>query len=169
MTTLMSHPSIARMPVLDCGEPLVEVDTGLGGRVFVRQGVDDRLVVARALLPEPYRLVVIEGYRSLARQMALELGYMARLRLRFPILDDAQIRVLASRAVAPVAVAPHVAGAAIDVTIIDTRGREVDMGSRSTPPRRSATCTVTPTPRTSHVPRARTGRCSVRPCPAPAS
>lgn len=129
MTTLLSHPSIQAVPLRDNGEPLVEVDTGLGGCVRVRAGVAERLVIARALLPAPYTLVVLEGHRSAARQMMLERGYLAQLSRSFPTLSENQLRVLSSRAVAPLSVAPHVAGAAVDVTIIDPRGRIVDMGS----------------------------------------
>lgn len=129
MTTLLSHPSVQAVPLRDNGEPLVEVDTGLGGCVSVRAGIAERIVVARALLVEPFTLVVLDGHRSAARQMMLERAYIAQLTRRYPTLTEKQLRILSSRAVAPLSVAPHVAGAAVDVTLIDRRGRVVDMGS----------------------------------------
>ncbi|MGY2873478.1 D-alanyl-D-alanine dipeptidase [Marmoricola sp. URHA0025 HA25] len=44
-------------------------------------------------------------------------------------LPAAEIDRLTSRFVAPVPVAPHVAGAAVDLTLVDRHGRELDLGT----------------------------------------
>ncbi|VEB40850.1 D-alanyl-D-alanine dipeptidase [Chromobacterium violaceum] len=54
--------------------------------------------------------------------------HLARLRERRPELDEAQLLREASLYVAPPAVAPHPTGAALDLTLIDAAGMELDMG-----------------------------------------
>jgi zinc D-Ala-D-Ala dipeptidase len=63
-----------------------------------------------------------------AAQQAIVTRYAAGLRERRPEVDAAELERLTSRYVAPVAVAPHVAGAAVDLTLADPDGRELWMG-----------------------------------------
>ena len=46
-----------------------------------------------------------------------------------PSLKPEEVRREASRYVAPIEVAPHVAGAAVDLSLIDLDGRRLDMGT----------------------------------------
>ncbi|MEN3812285.1 M15 family metallopeptidase, partial [Chromobacterium piscinae] len=69
-----------------------------------------------------------EAYRPLARQRRSYDEHLARLRGLKPELDEAALLREASLYVAPPAVAPHPTGAALDVTLIDAAGAELDMG-----------------------------------------
>ncbi|MEW1656004.1 M15 family metallopeptidase [Streptomyces sp. NPDC093707] len=135
----LSDPQVARVPVRDCGEPLAEVaalapvtldprerDTaGAYGRA--RAGVCARLRTAAAALPEGFGLLVIEGHRSGAEQARRFARYEDRVRAAGHT-DPVEVRRRAAAFVSPVEVAPHCAGAALDLTLVDARGVELDMG-----------------------------------------
>jgi D-alanyl-D-alanine dipeptidase len=127
MTILLSDLRVAAVPVRDAGEPLVAIDPS--GGPLVRRELAARLETARAALPAGIDLLVVEGYRPAHRQQAIIERYSAELRAARPGIDEAELHVLTSRYVAPLAVAPHVAGAAIDVTLVDSSGRELDLGT----------------------------------------
>jgi D-alanyl-D-alanine dipeptidase len=139
MTTLLSDPRVARIPVYDNGYPLVDLASygiacarrGDGPRPgrLVRAGLASRLQAADRALPRGHRLFVAEGFRSAADQLAIIGTYTHALRLEHPRLDGDEIRRLSSRFVAPIEVAPHVAGAAVDLTIVGSDGRQLDMGT----------------------------------------
>jgi len=125
MVVLLSDPQVAAVDVRDNGEPLVP----LPGGARVRQGVAERLRRAAALLPDGVALKIVEGHRGASAQTRIIAGYTASLRARFPEASTAELRRLSSRYVAPLAVAPHVAGAAVDLTLVDSDGRELNMGT----------------------------------------
>lgn len=130
MTILLSDPRVAAVPVRDTGEPLVLLDAALAPHdVWVRAGLAARLHDAADALPDDVRLHVVEGWRPAARQSAIIAGYTAELRRSHPDADDAGLRVLASRFVAPLEVAPHVAGAAVDLTLVAADGTPLDLGT----------------------------------------
>jgi D-alanyl-D-alanine dipeptidase len=124
MTILLSDPRVCAVPVHDNGEPLVPV-----GGALVRAGLATRLRAAGASLPPGIRLRVVEGHRSVEAQRAIIASYSAELRAVRPGINDDALHRLASRFVAPVEVAPHVAGAAVDVTLVDACGDELDLGT----------------------------------------
>ncbi|WP_434444085.1 M15 family metallopeptidase [Lentzea sp. E54] len=115
------------MPVLDNGEPLVSLD--FAPSVLVRAGLADRLRRARANLPAGVDFLVVEGYRQAASQLAIIERYTAELREFHPHADAHELARLSSRFVAPIAVAPHVAGAAVDLTLVDRDRVELWMGT----------------------------------------
>lgn len=139
---LMSDPKVAAIPVVECGERLVDVR--LGGSLLVdtreqdasdafaylRSGVLDRLLKAQALLPRGLRLLFVEGYRPPALQREYFDEYAGQLRAGHPEWTDERIHAAASRYVSPPGIAPHSAGAAVDLTLADTDGRELDLGTR---------------------------------------
>ncbi|MFE6687647.1 M15 family metallopeptidase [Streptomyces sp. NPDC057743] len=136
---LLSDPRVRNIPVLECGEPLVEigVDAGItldprerdeaGEYGRVRAGVLERLRAASERLPAGVGFLVIEGHRSPEEQARRFARYADRLR-RSGITDPVERRRRASAFVSPVEVAPHCAGAALDLTHIDADGVELDMG-----------------------------------------
>ena len=138
---LMSDARVAAIPVEECGEPLVDVsdvllvddrknkDSHGGAELYLRQGVLDRLLEAQALLPEGLRLLFVEGYRPPALQRRYFEGYGDSLRAANPDWPADRIRTAASRYVSPPEIAPHSAGAAVDLTLADSGGRELDMGT----------------------------------------
>lgn len=130
MTILLSDPRVSAVPVRDVGEPLVQLDVGLSpSRQLVRRGLAERLVAADAALPPGIGLLVVEGHRPLAVQRAIVASYTAVVRAAHPGASEPEVHRLTSRYVAPVAVAPHVAGAAVDLTLVDACGDELDLGT----------------------------------------
>ncbi|MFI0978316.1 M15 family metallopeptidase [Streptomyces sp. NPDC021093] len=138
---LMADPKIAAIPVEECGEPLVDVrKSGLrtggerldaaGAYAHLREGVVQRLLHAQELLPDGLRLVIVEGYRPPELQREYFEEYAAELRALNPDWNAAELRSAASRYVSPPEIAPHSAGGAVDLTLADADGRELDMGTR---------------------------------------
>ncbi|WP_426245122.1 M15 family metallopeptidase [Nocardioides sp. LHG3406-4] len=130
MTILLSDPRVSAVPVHDTGEPLVALDASFGkARALVRAGLADRLAGAQDLLPPGVRLHVVEGHRSVEAQRAIIARYSAQVCAARPGISADELHRLTSRYVAPVEVAPHVAGAAVDLTLVDVCGDELDLGT----------------------------------------
>ncbi|WP_049573738.1 M15 family metallopeptidase [Nonomuraea sp. SBT364] len=138
-TVLISDPRVAAIPVSDIGEPLAEVRGRLrldermadpeGAYGRLRAGLLDRLADAERRLPGGFHLLIVEGYRPVAVQRRIFEGYRDGLATRFPGLTPGELHAAASRYVSPVEVAPHTAGAAVDLTLCDAGGIEYDMGT----------------------------------------
>jgi D-alanyl-D-alanine dipeptidase len=134
---LISDPRVTRIPVRENGEPLADARGRLrvrpgdpaGGHAHLRAGVLARLERAERSLPDGYHLLIVEGHRSIADQRRIFDGYRAGLVARFPGLPPAELDAATSRYVSPVEVAPHTAGAAVDLTLCDPGGAEYDMGT----------------------------------------
>ncbi|MET8860596.1 M15 family metallopeptidase [Streptomyces sp. NPDC004579] len=136
---LLSDPQVMKIPVQDCGEPLAEIaslpaialdprerdEAGTYGRV--RIGVLERLHLASKELPDGVGFLVVEGHRSSTEQARRFALHEDRVR-RSGVTDPADLRRRTSTFVSPVEVAPHCAGAALDLTLIDADGVELDMG-----------------------------------------
>ncbi|MEV4806707.1 M15 family metallopeptidase [Nonomuraea sp. NPDC049421] len=132
---LISDSRVTSIPVKEVGEPLEDVRGRLrvdprladdqGAYAHLRAGVLRRLEHAESLLPAGYHLLVVEGYRPVATQRRIFDGYRATL----TGLTPEESYVAASRYVSPVEVAPHTAGAAVDLTLVSPDGTEYDMGT----------------------------------------
>ncbi|MEU4111879.1 M15 family metallopeptidase [Streptomyces sp. NPDC027717] len=139
---LMADRRVAAVPVRECGEPLVDVrahgglrvdprrDDAAGAFAHLRQGVLHRLLHAQSLLPDGLRLLYVEGYRPPALQRRYFEEYAGVLGRDNPEWPPARVREAASRYVSPPEMAPHGAGAAVDLTLVDADGRELDLGTR---------------------------------------
>ncbi|MFE9308181.1 M15 family metallopeptidase [Streptomyces sp. NPDC006706] len=138
---LMSDPRVAAIPVRECGEPLVDVrdhdfrvdprkQDPLGAFAHVREGVLAQLQLARSILPAGTDLLFIEGYRPLSLQQRYFTEYRNELAAAHPDWTAEQLHQAASRYVSPPQIAPHSAGAAVDVTLVDQDGHELDLGTR---------------------------------------
>lgn len=131
MTVLLSDERITRIPAIESGEPLIELfSRGIAttDRQFARESVVDRLAVADTFLPAGIRLHVVEGLRPIESQREIYDEYRAELERLHPGISDHDVHVLASRFVSPVEVAPHVAGAAVDLTLVGAHG-PLDLGT----------------------------------------
>lgn len=147
---LLSDARIGRIPVVERGEDLVAV--AAAGRLSVaeaiplppaegvappaarvhdllRRDVARRLVLAASTLPDGVQLHLVEGYRLPEVQAALYEAHRRRLLSDLPGIDVAESHRLASRFVAPPSVAAHPSGAAVDVTLVDSDGHPLDMGT----------------------------------------
>jgi D-alanyl-D-alanine dipeptidase len=144
MTVLLSDERITGIPAIENGEPLVDLftrDLSTTGRQFAREGVADRLAVADTFLPAGIRVHVVEGLRSAASQQEIYDGYCAELERLHSGISENDVRVLASRFVSPIEVAPHVAGAAVDLTLMGSHG-PLDLGTPidATPEQSNGAC-----------------------------
>ncbi|MFI9597355.1 M15 family metallopeptidase [Nonomuraea sp. NPDC052265] len=137
---LISDPRVSAIPVRECGEPLADVrgrlrvDTRMadadGAYAHLRAGLLDRLEQAESALPDGFHLLIVEGYRPIATQRRIFEGYRAELLTTYPGMTPGESYVAASRYVSPVEVAPHTAGAAVDLTLCAPDGTEYDMGTQ---------------------------------------
>ena len=131
---LLSDPRVAAVPVTDRGEPLVPAGIRPlrpgtpASALRVRADVARRLADAQRALPAGLHLALSEGWRSPTAQAAIVARYAAEVEAAHPGADAAEVARLTSRYVSPVEVAPHVAGAAVDVTLVDDDGVELDLG-----------------------------------------
>lgn len=137
---LMGDPHVTTIPVSDNGENLTDL-RGLGLCVssfradeagdfaHVRTGLATRLLQAAKVLPRGVQLLIIEGYRLPALQRRYFDEYLHSLRASMPDSDEDQLRMLTSRYVSPPEIAPHSAGAAIDLTLCGEDGIELDLGT----------------------------------------
>ncbi|MGN0062773.1 MAG: M15 family metallopeptidase [Nocardioides sp.] len=129
MTLLLSDPRVRAVPLAENGEPLVALSASLSPDLCpVRLGVAQRLELARQLLPTGFHLLVREGHRSMESQRAIIARYTAEVCAHHPGVGPAELESLVSRFVAPADVAGHVSGSAVDVTLRDGLGRELDLG-----------------------------------------
>ncbi|MFC7497367.1 MULTISPECIES: M15 family metallopeptidase [unclassified Nocardioides] len=130
MTILLSDARVRALPVVECGEPLVRLPADLSpAGALVRAGLAERLTAADAQLPPGLRLRVVEGHRTVERQRAIIAAYAAELCALHPGIGAADLERLTSRFVSPIDVAPHVAGAAVDLTLVDVCGEELELGT----------------------------------------
>lgn len=141
MIVLMSDPRIAAIPVVDCGEELRDVreqgalavdarkEDHSGAFAHLRTGVLARLLDAQQRLPDGIRLLFIEGYRPLSLQRLYFEQYADELRAGNPTWPEPEVHRAASRYVSPPEIAPHSAGAAVDLTLMSVDGRELDLGT----------------------------------------
>ncbi|NGY63589.1 M15 family metallopeptidase [Lentzea sp. NEAU-D13] len=139
---LMSDARITAIPVVDRGDPLLDVrqhqaiavdarkHDDRGAFAHLRENLLKRLLRAQELLPEGVRLLFVEGYRPLSLQRFYFERYADELRAGHPDWSAEQVRTAASRYVSPPEIAPHSAGAAVDLTLVSRDGQELDMGTR---------------------------------------
>ncbi|WP_423463381.1 M15 family metallopeptidase [Promicromonospora sp. MS192] len=126
---LLSDSRVSRIPVEESDEPLVVLDESFGpAGALVRASVATRLRRAQGLLPDGLHLEVVEGHRHPDDQQRIIDTYAAEVTAEHPGIDADQLEILTSRFVSPIAVAPHVAGAATDLTLADADG-PLDMGT----------------------------------------
>ena len=151
---LIGDPRVTGIDVQECGETLVDLTPiprlRIDGRKadetrgwhHARAGLADRLAAAAAALPDGVELLIVEAFRSPVRQRGYWDGYRADLRAHYPGLTDPRLYHLASRWVAPPDVAPHCTGGAVDLTLCDADGNELDLGSPldATPEQSSGAC-----------------------------
>jgi zinc D-Ala-D-Ala dipeptidase len=127
---LLSDDRVAAIPVIESGDQLVRLHPGVApAGAVVRAGLADRLYAADLRLPDGIRLRVVEGHRTPADQRAIIDAYTREVRAGHPDAPTDEVRRLTSRFVAPLDVAPHVAGAAVDLTLVGPDGARLDLGT----------------------------------------
>jgi D-alanyl-D-alanine dipeptidase len=138
---LMGDTRVSSVPVIESRDVLTDLETDQimpfddrkrvtnGSLSMVRGQVARRLAEASSRLPNGISLLGIEAYRPPALQQSYFDSYWRRLRSEHPVASDDELWILASRYVSPPTIAPHPSGAAIDLTLIDDAGIELDMGT----------------------------------------
>lgn len=135
----MGDPRVAAIPVTPIDDPLVDFresfltsslkDGDNAVLSYLRSDLVSRLVAAQAHLPDGYNFMLVEGFRPFELQEQYFSSHRAELLAMDDSLSDEEVFLLASRYVAPPLIAPHVSGAAIDLTLVGEGGAECDMGT----------------------------------------
>lgn len=138
---LISDPKIWAIPVEECHEPLVDLkNLGLqislnrasfyAGYTKVRKSIANKLLEAEKHLPPGLSFLFSEGHRPISLQRTMFAEYYAQLAENHPDWNEARLRTETTKYVAPSEdVPPHSTGGAIDITLVDANGEEIDMGT----------------------------------------
>jgi len=147
---LIPDKQLITIPIKDNGEKLVyirdccpKVVIRLGTYVkkegkkscldacFVREDVGRRINIAQNLLPKDHRIMLRCGYRPLSLQKKRYLWMYNKLKKKNPTWDKMKLSNETSKCVAPPdIVPPHSTGGAIDISIINATGKQLDMGTQ---------------------------------------
>jgi zinc D-Ala-D-Ala dipeptidase len=140
---LISDPKVLAVPIEDNGDKLVNLRDlkelliddrkSKSSRSFsyLRDSVASKLINAQRALPEGIRFLIVEGHRPLSLQKEYFDGYSTELKKLHPEWLAGKIYQEASKYVAPPAInPPHSTGGAVDLTLVDETGKELDMGTR---------------------------------------
>ncbi len=140
---LISDPRVLQISIQEIGEALVDLKEypqfvindrkGLVSKSFsnVRKSVADKLLLANNLLPKGFKFLIVEGHRPISLQQKYFQDYSNELMLAHNDWDQVRVYQEASKYVAPPdIVPPHSTGGAIDLTLINEGGVELDMGCR---------------------------------------
>jgi zinc D-Ala-D-Ala dipeptidase len=131
---------VSRIPIKDEGEKLIPIlqtarlrlDQRVGIRHVARESVVRGLEKAAVALPDGYQLLVVDAYRSHARQIAYWNETRARFVAEHPQLDAEEINRRTRLVIADPTrgnTCGHQTGAAVDVTLTDETGTELRMGT----------------------------------------
>ncbi|RKE37499.1 hypothetical protein B0G76_3754 [Paraburkholderia sp. BL23I1N1] len=141
----LADPKIRRIPLIDNGERLIPLD-GLNARIvvdsskenadalgyelcfYVRETVGHKLVEAVLQTPDNYAFLIKESLRPQNLQALWFGDYLLSIVEANPELSEGDAVALAARFVAPPSVAGHPTGGAVDLTLCDLRGYELDLG-----------------------------------------
>lgn len=142
----MANLSYESIPIQDNGDPLVDLSAypfilepqyynrGLSGspRLFARKGVAEKLVGIQNKL---HKMVfkIWDPWRSREVQNNIYQTFWRELQTEHPDWDDEKLReevgIFASDANDPHTIPPHATGGAVDLTLVDSDGRELNMGT----------------------------------------
>jgi D-alanyl-D-alanine dipeptidase len=145
---ILQYTDLITVPVQNNGEPLLEVGDLLpdvlceyqkqdmipyvGNRFFLREGVIERLRSATVALKKEHlhwRFKLVYAYRHPEIQTKYFEARKEQLRLSEPCLTEDELRNRAHLLSASPDVAGHPTGGAIDITLVDETGREINMGT----------------------------------------
>lgn len=150
---ILNNPAILGIEIKECGEPLVLLNSlefviepmyfhwGYSDTNFIklRSGVLDKLREAKGFLQrisgyKGWNFKIWDGYRTLATQKILYDNYWDELTSEHPEWSDEQLHKAVQIFVAPPSrdptlPAPHNTGGAVDLTLVDAQGHELNMGT----------------------------------------
>lgn len=133
------------VPIKDNGEPLVDLLNYLEIMVdktqkyiwereesfsMVREGVAKKLLQAQEYLPKGIKFKIVEGYRSPKIQQEIFKWQKKEFKKQNPEWSEDKLQIETSKFIAPPEnIPPHSTGGAIDITLVDEIGNELDMGT----------------------------------------
>ncbi|MFK3980796.1 M15 family metallopeptidase [Micromonospora sp. NPDC050397] len=132
--------TIAEIPVVENGEPLVDLDTvdalrverrpdSAAPGVSLRLGLVDRLIAAQTLLPAGLLLLVVDGHRPLTDQRRRLATALDELRRARPDWSEEKVRATVRQRVQPGEFGSHLTGGAVDLTLCHRSGEPLWLGS----------------------------------------
>jgi len=147
---LIADKKLITIPIKDNGEKLVHIKDvcpkivirlgyyikNNGGKsylqaCFVRKEVAERLGMAQDMLPKGFKIMLRCGHRPLFLQKKLYVGMYNQLKRKNPNWNETKLAEETSKCVAPPdIVPPHSTGGAVDISILNTKNRQLDMGTR---------------------------------------
>ena len=145
-------PSTEKLSFLEEKEPFVDVEKYTKGKVvadmqynkqgrngaistaYLRKTVVEKLLQAAAFLPEGYALKIFDAWRPYEVQKSLYDEYYERVKAENPTLTEEQLHEKAKTFVSfpdktKQFAYVHSSGGAVDLTIVDEKGVELDMGT----------------------------------------
>lgn len=132
---------INHVEIKDTEEPLVDIKNNqlfFFGKtlqeqkhVFVRYSVAERLEGAAKLLPENVRLKIFSAYRDLTTQMKMWKKRLHINHMKYPNLTEKEIEDITKGQIAnpTKGFGGHQTGGAIDISLCDANGYDLDMGT----------------------------------------
>jgi D-alanyl-D-alanine dipeptidase len=113
-------------------------DMGLPGAIpdcYVREGVASRIEKALEILPDTFCLMIWDGWRPLEVQNSLYQSFYSDLEKEHPDWTPQKLTIETSRYVSLPSTntkypSPHLTGGALDLTISDVFGEEINMGTK---------------------------------------
>jgi len=100
--------------------------------MFLRKGVAEKLKAAQEKL-KIYKFKIWDGYRSRSVQNTIYKKFWEELRLKYPEWDEEKMKkevgIFVNEANNPLEIPPHASGGAVDLTLVDLNGNELDMGT----------------------------------------
>lgn len=142
--TILTYQELLAVLPGTSAEPLVDVQTYdativaqynkhdmyhyTGNTILVRDAVARRLAVVNQNLGD-HQLKIVYGYRHPAVQEAYFYREKARVQTLYPTWSDEAVQAYTHNLVAIPSVGGHPTGGAVDLTIVDVDGNELDMGT----------------------------------------
>ena len=143
----MTLPALHHIKIEESHEPIVDLSAydfilepmyfqqgySKDRRMFLRRGVAEKLQQIQETTLAGYKFKIWDAWRPRAVQLALFQDYYQRLQLEHPFWDEARLQLETAVFVAPPntlgVIPPHTTGGAVDLTLADGQGRELDMGT----------------------------------------
>lgn len=146
----IKFPIINNYKILDIDEPIVSLfdygfkissqyyKQGISGSYFdcyVRESVAKKLLEAQNYLPKEFKFLIYDGYRPICIQQKLWNHYRQKIKNENPNINDEELDFKTSFYISKPSYdefnpSLHNTGGAIDLTLIDENGNELDMGTK---------------------------------------
>lgn len=102
-------------------------------RIFLRESVAQKLLQAEKALPKGLRFKIWDAYRSRDVQNNIYQWYWKNVQQQHPDWSEAQLKLEVGKFVTPPyeadRIPPHATGGTVDLTLVDSTGAELDMGT----------------------------------------